>query len=157
MERPQIVVANKMDLDDAETNLQRFKEAYPDVKVFAVTAIIAEGLHPLLYQIADLLAITPAFPLIEQDENHEETEGVVYRLEPKEAPFTITNLAPHEWEVSGPLIERNFSMSKLTNDEDIMRFARRMRKMNVDQALRDAGCENGDTVVICSVEFVFED
>lgn len=157
MERPQIVVANKMDLDDAQANLQRFKAAYPDVEVFAVTAIIAEGLNPLLYRLADLLEVTPTFPLFTEDEHHDDTAGVVYRLEPKEAPFTITKLAPHEWEVSGSLIERNFSLSKLTNEEDVMRFARRMRKMNVDQALRDAGCENGDTVVICSVEFVFED
>ncbi len=157
MERPQIVVANKMDLDDAQVNLERFKAEYPDVAVFPITAIIAEGLDPVLYQIADLLAVTPTFPLIDHNEADKESEGVLYRFEPKEAPFTITNLAPHEWEVSGPLIERNFSVSKLTNDEDIMRFARRMRKMNVDQALRDAGCVNGDTVVICSVEFVFDD
>ena len=44
MERPQIVLANKMDLEHAEENLKRFKEAYPDVEVFETTTIIAEDL-----------------------------------------------------------------------------------------------------------------
>ena len=37
LERPQIVVANKMDLEHAEENLKRFKEAYPDVKIIILT------------------------------------------------------------------------------------------------------------------------
>lgn len=154
-ERPQIVLANKMDLDQAQTNLKRFKEAYPDVSVFETTTIIAEGLDPVLYKAADLLEVTPQFPLF--NENEESGEGVYYTFEPEEEPFTIHNLGNHQWLVEGSEIERNFSMSKLNNDEDIMRFARKMRKMNVDQALRDAGCVNGDTVVICNVEFIFED
>ena len=154
LERPQIVVANKMDLDDAQANLKRFKQAYPDIEVFEATTLIAEGLDPVLYRAADLLAVTPPFPLFDEDN---QSEGVLYQFEPKEAPFSIKKLAEHEWEVYGPEIERNFSMKKLSNEEDVMRFARRMRKMNVDQALRDAGCEDGDTVVICQVEFVFED
>ncbi|MCI8541687.1 MAG: GTPase ObgE [Erysipelotrichaceae bacterium] len=155
LERPQIVVANKMDLDGAKENLVRFQRAYPKVEVFEATTLIAEGLDAVLYRAADLLKTTPTFPLFSDEENQD--EGVVYRFEAKEAPFTITKLADHEWEVSGPEIERNFSMKKLSNEEDVMRFARRMRKLNVDEALRNAGCVDGDTVVICQVEFVFED
>lgn len=155
LERPQIVLANKMDLDDAQENLKRFKEAYPSVEVFETTTIIAEGLEPVLYRAADLLAITPQFPIYNNDE--EESEGVLYKFEPEETPYIIKNLGNHQWEVTGELIERTFAMSKLDNNEDIMRFARKMRKMNVDQALRDAGCEDGDTVILCDVEFTFED
>ena len=36
-----------------------------------------------------------------------------------------------------------------------MRFARKMRKMGIAQALRDAGCQEGDIVVICKAEFEF--
>lgn len=155
LERPQIVLANKMDLEEAQENLERFKKAYPDVEVFETTTIIAEGLEPVLYRAADLLAVTPQFPIYNDDE--EESEGVLYKFEPEETPYIIKNLGNHQWEVTGELIERTFAMSKLDNNEDIMRFARKMRKMNVDQALRDAGCEDGDTVVLCNVEFTFED
>lgn len=155
LERPQIVLANKMDLENAQENLERFKKTYPEVEVFETTTIIAEGLEPVLYRAADLLAVTPQFPIYNDDE--EESEGVLYKFEPEETPYIIKNLGNHQWEVTGELIERTFAMSKLDNNEDIMRFARKMRKMNVDQALRDAGCEDGDTVILCDVEFTFED
>ena len=62
MERPQIVLANKMDLEGAEDNLKRFKEAYPQVPVYPVITLIAEGLDEVLYKVADLLETTPGIP-----------------------------------------------------------------------------------------------
>lgn len=153
LERPQIVLANKMDLDPAQENLERFKKAYPDVQVFETTTIIAEGLDAVLYKAADLLEVTPQFPL--HSDEDEQSEGVLYKFEPEEVPFTVHNLGNGRWEVRGEEIERAFKMSKLENEEDIMRFARKMRKMNVDQVLRDAGCQDGDIVGICDVEFNF--
>ena len=59
LERPQIVVANKMDMENAEENVRRFKEKYPDIPVYETTTIIHEGLDPVLRKAADLLATTP--------------------------------------------------------------------------------------------------
>lgn len=154
LERPQVVLANKMDLDDAPQNLELFKKAYPNVEVFEVTTLIGEGLDRVLYRCADLLKTTPEFPLYDKETN---TKGVLYKYEPEKPLFEIRNLGNGQWEVQGKEIERHFSMSKLHNDEDIMRFARKMRKLNVDEQLRNAGCKNGDTVVICNVEFIFDD
>lgn len=154
LERPQIVVANKMDLDDAEENLARFKETFPDVEVFPVTTLIGEGLEPVLYRVADLLATTPIFPLF-QVEDEKENQGVLYKFEEEAPAFQIRNLGNGEWEVYGEQIERNFAMSKLDNEEDFMRFARKMRVMGIDDALREAGCQHGDIVIICKAEFEF--
>ena len=59
------------------------------------------------------------------------------------------------WELSGEELERSFKMSKLDNEEDFMRFARKMRKMGIDDALRNAGCKDGDVVTICDIQFEF--
>lgn len=155
MERPQIVIANKMDLDDAQENLKRFKEAYPDVEIFETTTIIAEGLDPVLYRAADLLETTPQFPLFNDEEVDGEAEGVLYKFEPEQPAFEIHNLGNGQWELTGEELEKAFKMSKLDNDEDIMRFARKMRKMGIDEALRNAGCQDGDSVAICDIEFEF--
>ena len=155
MERPQIVLANKMDLEPAQENLKRFKEAYPDVEVFETTTIIAEGLDPVLYRAADLLETTPQFPLFNDEEVDANAEGVLYKFEPEKPAFEIQNMGNGEWHLVGEELERSFKMSKLDNEEDFMRFARKMRKMGIDQALRDAGCQDGDTVVICNIEFEF--
>ena len=152
LERPQIVVANKMDLDDSQKNLERFKEAYPDVPIFETTTIIHEGLDPVLRKAADLLATTPAFPL----ENEEGTEeGVVYKFEEKKKDIEVVRLEPGVFEVRGPKIERSFNINKLNTEEDYYNFANRMRYMGIDAMLRDAGCQDGDTVQICGFEFEF--
>ena len=154
MERPQIVLANKMDLEPAQENLKRFKEAYPDVEVFETTTIIAEGLDPVLYRAADLLETTPQFPLFD-DSEEEQNEGVVYKFEPEQPLYEIHDRGNGLWELTGERLQRVFEMSKLNNEEDFMRFARKMRTLGIDEALRNAGCQDGDTVLICGYEFEF--
>ncbi|MGX8851793.1 GTPase ObgE [Amedibacillus sp. YH-ame10] len=157
MERPQVIIANKMDLEGAQENLKRFKEAYPDIEVFETTTIIAEGLDPVLYRAADLLETTPQFPLYNDEEVDEDAEGVLYKFEPEAPAFEIKNLGNGNWELVGEEMERSFKMSKLDNEEDFMRFARKMRKMGIDDALRKAGCQDGDMINLCGIEFEFVD
>ena len=153
MERPQIVLANKMDLEPAQENLRRFKAAYPDVEVFETTTIIAEGLEPVLYRAADLLAQIPQFPIF--DEEDDQAEGVLYKFEPEQPLVEVHNLGNGQWELTGERLERIFRMSKMNTEEDFMRFARKMRKLGIDEALREAGCQDGDTVYICNYQFEF--
>lgn len=152
LERPQIVVANKMDLDDAEVNLKRFKEAYPDVEVFETTTLIAEGMDQVLYKAADLLDVTPAFPLHDKEND---SEGILYKYEEEKPPFEVHNLGNGHWLLTGEEIERAYRMARLDDIEGEHRFARKMRVMGVDEALRKAGAKDGDSVGICDVEFEF--
>lgn len=155
MERPQIVLANKMDLDAAQDNLVRFKEAYPNIEVFETTTIIADGLDAVLYRAADLLETTPQFPLYNDEEVDKDAEGVLYKFVPEAPAFEIQNLGGGRWLLVGDELERAFKMSKLDNEEDFMRFARKMRVLGVDEALRKAGCVDGDMVEISDSEFEF--
>src|SRR5699024_4917808 len=60
LERTQIIVANKMDMPDAEENLAHFKEQLTvDYPIFPVSAITRQGLKDLLYEIANQLETTP--------------------------------------------------------------------------------------------------
>ena len=155
LERPQIVIANKMDLDDAQENLTRFKEKYPDVPVYETTTLIAEGLEQVLYKAADLLEVTPEFPLF--DETNENAQGVLYKFEEEKPAFGIRNRGNGVWELFGDELELAYRMAKLETTEGQQRFARKLRIMGVDEALREAGCQDGDTVAICDIEFEFVD
>lgn len=152
MERPQVVLANKMDLDDAEANLQRFRETYPDVIVYPTVTIIAEGLDEVLYKIADLLAVTPEFPLMNEEEKE---EGVLYKFEAEAPAFIVRNLGNHQWKLEGERIEKLFNMTDFANENNVYRFGSTLRKMGVDQALRDAGCIDGDLIFIKDYSFEF--
>lgn len=152
LDRPQIVVANKMDLEEAQENLKRFKEAYPDLEVFVTTTIIHEGLDPVLRKAADLLAVTPLFPLTDEKE---EDEGVTYTFEEKEKPYTIVRHEDGVYEVTGRIIDEQFHPEKLTTDEDYFRFANQMRYLGIDKNLRAAGAKDGDTIMLQGYEFEF--
>ena len=151
LRRPQIVVANKMDLDAAKENLTRFKEKYPEVPIFPTTTIIHEGIQPLLYAIADLLAVTDEFPLREMVER----QGVVYKFVEEEPDFEIKNLGNGRFQVTGNKMFRLVSMTDFANESGLMRFSHQLRTMGLDDALRKAGAQDGDMIQLFEYEFEF--
>lgn len=153
LERPQIIVANKMDEPAAEENLKRFKDQLQDdIPVFPVIALIQEGVDMPLYAIADLLEKTPSFAT----EEEEIENSVLYTYEgTDEIGFEIMNEGNGVWEVSGEKVERIASMASLNSDDGVKRFAIRMRNIGLDDALRVAGVQPGDTVRILDFEFEF--
>ena len=152
-ERPQIIIANKMDLDNAQENLKKFKEKYPDLEVFETTTIINEGLKPVLYRAKDLLKELPQFPLY--DTSKTDTKVVYTYEEPKQ--FEIYNEGNGIWRVEGEKIQRLFHNTNLKDEDSVMRFSRALSKMRLDDALREKGCKNGDQVFIEDYSFEFMD
>lgn len=150
LERPQIIVANKMDGDEAEENLKKFKEKLGDQKVFPIIAPIHEGIDAVLYAVADALETAPDF-----FNQEEEQESVLYTYKEEEKPFTIHNKGNGVWEVTGKKVERLVQMASFTTDDGFQRFALQIRNMGIDDALREAGCEDGDTVRLYEFEFEF--
>ena len=150
MERPQIIVANKMDDDCAHDNLERFKKAYPNLEIFETISLINEGLQKVLYKAADLLDVTDYFPL--QDDN--DNVGVVYKYQAPQQEFTILNLGNGKWSLQSTKISRLLENTNFNDEEQTIRFGLILRKMGVDQQLIDKGAQPDDTVYIN--DYVFE-
>lgn len=154
LERPQVVAANKMDMPDSEKNLQAFKaKLQKDVPVFPISALTKTGLQDLLNKVYELLEKTPIFPIADQPE---ESGAAMYRFK-EEPPFVISRDDDGTFVVSGAKIERLFKMTNFHHDEAIRRFARQLRGMGVDDALRQRGIQEGDSVRIMDFEFEFTD
>ncbi|SDW36512.1 GTP-binding protein [Kandleria vitulina] len=151
MNRPQIIVANKMDLDESEENLRRFQEKVgEDVKIYPMIAPIHEGLDQILYAIADTLATAPESVM------EEEEDSVLYTCEEMDTPpFEIHNRGNGLWIVTGEKVEKLVQMASLYTDDGFKRFARQMRNLGVDEALRISGAQDGDTIRIMDFEFDF--
>lgn len=155
LERPQIVVANKMDMPDAEEHLAEFQQKVgDDVKVFPISALAKEGLRNLLIEVANLVDATPEFPLEELEEKTA-TPRVVYRYEKEEKGYQINIDEYDRFVITGPRIEKLFKMTNFDHDESIKRFARQMRQMGIDDDLRKLGAEDGSVVAILDFEFEF--
>ncbi|MFD1705565.1 GTPase ObgE [Siminovitchia sediminis] len=158
MERPQIIVANKMDMPGASDNLEHVKSRLEqDYPIYPISALTRQGLRELLFGIADKLEETPEFPLHEPVGESEEVNRVVYKHEETEDPFTITRESDGSYVVSGAKVERLFKMTDFSREESIRRFARQLRSMGVDDALRQRGAKDGDTVRLLDYEFEFLD
>lgn len=157
MERPQIIVANKMDMPDAEKNLNEFKtKIAEDIPVFPISAVTKTGLRELLLAIADKLETTPEFPLNEILEQEDE-DTVLYKYVAEEPDFEISREPDGTFVLSGAKIERLFTMTNFERDASISRFARQLRAMGVDEALRKRGAKDGDIVRLLDYEFEFMD
>ncbi|MEN1154789.1 GTPase ObgE [Listeria monocytogenes] len=157
MERPQIIVANKMDMPDAEENLNEFKtKIAEDIPVFPISAVTKTGLRELLLAIADKLETTPEFPLNEILEQEDE-DTVLYKYVAEEPDFEISREPDGTFVLSGAKIERLFTMTNFERDASISRFARQLRAMGVDEALRKRGAKDGDIIRLLDYEFEFMD
>lgn len=155
-ERPQIVVANKMDLTNSEENLETFRQKVGEIRIFPISAVTKKGTQELIYAIADLLDTIPetAFEL-----NVEETpeEHVTYRFQEEDQGFRVYKDVDGIFVLEGERIEKLFKMTKFDYDESARKFARTLRHMGVDKALRDLGAEDGDLVRVLDYEFEFTD
>lgn len=152
LERPQVMVANKMDLDNAQNNLKRFKEAYPDVQVFEAITLIREGLDAVLYKVADLLDVTPIFSLSEPD-----VDRVMYKFEAERPAFEIERVGDHQWRLYGEAIEKRYLQTNLDTEEELIRFSKVLRMWGVDDALRKAGAKDGDIIALMDITFIYVD
>lgn len=80
-------------------------------------------------------------------------DGVVYDADEIEKPFSINRDEDGTWIISGQRIERLFQMTNTEHTQSMMRFARQMRGMGIDDALREAGAKDGDLVQILDFTF----
>ncbi|HGI2925305.1 TPA: GTPase ObgE [Streptococcus agalactiae] len=163
MERPQIIVANKMDMPDSEENLAAFKEKlaanydeFDDMPmIFPISSLAHQGLENLMDATAELLANIEEFLLY--DETDMQEDEAYYGFNEDERPFEITRDDDATWVLYGDKLEKLFVMTNMERDESIMKFARQLRGMGVDEALRERGAKDGDIVRIGNFEFEFVD
>lgn len=152
MDRPQIIAANKMDMPGAEENLESFKLRLGDqAKVYPISTLTKDGLRDILFAISDLLDTIPKYV----EEKEAVQEKVVYRHKKAEKPFEITRDSDGAYVVLGEQVETLLKMTDFTSNESAQRFARQLRGLGVDEALRERGARDGDTVRLLEFEFEF--
>ena len=153
MLRPQVVVANKMDLEGSKENLINFKQEFPNIKIIPISAYVRSNLDELLYTIADILDNVS----INEFEDPIKEEVVEYKFIKKEEPFTIEITEEGLYNIIGPSAKKIFDSTDFNREESVKMFAKRIRDLGVDNKLRELGIKDGDTVLIFGYEFEFFD
>jgi len=148
--KPQVVVVNKIDLPEVKGKWEQLRKKLKQrgYEAFAISALTRENLMPVLWKAHQLLLETPLPEVI--------PELPVYR--PPEDPRDFTVRREGEgWRVEGAAIERAAEMTYWEHDGSVRRFHHLMEKLGVDEALRQHGIENGDTVYILDYELEWQD
>ncbi len=151
--KPSIIIANKMDLENAKDNLAKFKEKYPDEKIFEISALNKEGLNDLIDYLQEL--VEKCDEVILYDENQLKESHVLYKFK-NEKPCTVKR-ENNIWILSGHDIETLFYMTRFDEDESVERFGRKLRGMGVEDELERMGAKRGDEVKILDYIFIFKE
>ena len=151
IQKPQIIIANKMDMPDAKENLEKFKQKV-DKEVYEMSAIKGAGIDKIILKLADMLDQIPKENLY-KDEKFE--SHVIYKFK-EEKPYKITK-DKDTWVISGKEIEKLITMSRLDTDEAILRFSNKLRKMGIEDELKELGAKDGDPIKIMEYEFEYKE
>ena len=152
LDKPQIIIANKMDIEGADKNLEEFKKKVKD-PIYPISAALNQGIDVVLIKLADMLDTIKKQPLYEEEkfEDH-----VLYQFK-KEQPFKIIKEDEHTFVVKGDEIEKIYKMTWFVTDEAFRRFSAKLRKLGIDDKLKEMGIQNGDTIKILDYEFEYQE
>lgn len=152
--KKQIVLANKMDLLWDMEKYEKFK-AYVEAQgneVYPVSVILNEGIKEVLYKIWNILESVEREPLEEETDVNE----VLQEIKQDVDDFVITQDDEGVYIVEGRIVDQVLAKYVVTmDDESIVNFLHVMRSLGLEEAMRDAGIEDGDTVCIAGVEFEY--
>jgi len=150
--KPQLVVLNKIDQPEVQERLGDIQKKFKKLKVelMTISALARTNTRELLIKAHQKLAEAP--PL-------EEIEMPIPVYKPKEDPreFVVTREGANEWRVAGVAIERAAKMTYWEHDGSLRRFQKIMETIGVDEALRNAGVQEGDTVSIGEFELEWQE
>ncbi len=145
LEKPTLLVLNKLDLPDARERLEQLRARFPDIR--GISAATNEGVRDLIYAVWQIIEHAPMPEIVAPQAAHIE-------LVPHGA-FRIERAGDGAFELFGERIERLAAMTDFDSDEALARFERALGKMGVEKKLRELGAVEGDTVRIGQYEFTY--
>jgi GTP-binding protein len=150
--KPQIVALNKIDQPEVQERLAGIKKELKKrgVTLMTISALAHTNVRELLLKAAGALADAPTLEDIEPP-------MPVYRPEEDPSEFVISREDDASWRVSGAAIERAAAMTYWEHYGSVRRFHKLMARLGIEDALRNAGIEEGETVHIGEFELEWQD
>ncbi len=151
--KPQVVALNKVDLPEVREKAEIIRQALQKQsgieKVWQISGLTGENVREMLYHVVTVLKSLP-------EPKTAEEEIPVYRLPKDPRQFEIIQTA-EGWRVSGEAIERAAAMTYWEYPQSVRRFQKILQALGVEEGLRKAGVQEGDTVFIGDFELEWVD
>lgn len=150
--KPQIIVANKIDMIYAEDDpVAKIRAEFEPkgIPVYAISAISGQGLRELLYDINNQLEQMDSEPIIFEQEFFPE-----YHFDTGSEPFTVVyDEAEDAYVVEGPRIEKMLSYTNLESEKGFKFFQDFLKDNGILEQLEALGIGEGDTVRMYGLSF----
>lgn len=152
--KKQIILANKMDL---LWDMEKYEEFKAHVEkqgniVYPISVILNEGIKEVLYKTWDIIQNVEREPLEEESD----VRQVLREIKGEDKDYVITEIEEGVYEVKGRMVDSVLAKYVITmEDESIINFLHMMKSLGLEEAMRDAGIQDGDTVKIAEVEFEY--
>ena len=149
LNKPEIIIANKMDLPSSKENLKKFKTKVKS-QIYEISAMNNQGLKEVIEVLKELVKNTKEETLYDKEiqESH-----VLYQFK-KEKPFTIIK-ENNTYIIKGEQVEKLFKMTNFNTEEALIRFSHKLRRMGIDDELEKLGIQEGDIIRILDYEFEY--
>lgn len=150
--RKQIIVATKLDIAQDETLLNKLEELAKEkeMEFYSISAVTGKGIKELMIRVSELLKELPKEVLVQEEARK------VYTLEEEKVGFTITK-EKDMYVVNGPAVEKLMARVNLEDNESLYYFQKCLNELGVNEALKKAGVQEGDTVQIVDWELEWYD
>ena len=142
------MVINKIDIPETEDKIKTLKSKIKE-DIVLISAIRQENVKDLMYKTYEMLKQAPKIEKVEDE------TVKLYKYEAEGPAFELNVTEDNVFELTGNKLKLLFERTDFTKDDAVKRFARQLRSLGVDDALRAKGAQNGDTVRIFDFEFEF--
>lgn len=149
--RPQVVVANKMDILEDESIFDEFKNELEGrgYKVFKMSAATRQGVDDVIAYVSELLREVEEIELVSEEEMFrpelDEVQDEGLQIDIEDGVYVVT----------GKSLRRIMYSVNFDDMESLQYFQKAMESQGVFDRLREMGIEDGDTVRIYEIEFEF--
>lgn len=147
---PQIVAANKIDLEESNMHYEFFKEAVmaKGYEVYPISAQTREGVEQLLDKIIEVLSMIPT-------EKVDQTEDVIIYTPPEEEETINIEIKGDTYFISGTKIDRLLKRVNLQDENSLRYFEKLLRKSGVIDKLKSVGFKEGNVINVRDFEFEY--
>lgn len=148
-ERKQIIVANKIDSMQDDINMKNLENLAKEknLEMYKISAVTGEGLNELFNHVSEIIKTLPKEEIVDIEDR------IVYTLDDDSEEFTI-DIVDGEFIVEGPAVERLMGRVNIGDNESYHYMEKMLKKLGIEDALREKGVKEGDTVKL--LEWVFE-
>lgn len=155
MNKPQLVVLNKMDLlpeNEVEQIVKKFKKKLKNkYEIVPISSVKRQNIDILLKKIVKLLRISKQASRQEESEEIKVQEKETFEYQPS---FTIEKIGD-KFVIRGKKIEDLVKMTDLSSQESIERLQRIFTRLGIEKKLKQQGIKEGQVVIIGDVEFTY--